>query len=434
MLLKFFAVNGGHDEPGGIVYLLANPTARVVRGDPEFTKWVIDHSPTGLRQRFSAGVISDLTRLDRRHDDKLLDELQKLVLAGRPESAMVWCVIEHTDKGKRELHFVIVLFDLLFAKLVHPYIDRIDRHGFSAWVEYVALRHGLEITSEKLRIRPPFEHLRIRRCEIEFLTEVWGKVHGWVQAGDVACRHDLEIHLAREGYCVRFRTRKGKPLQQPVIIGPDEKKLRLKNSIYYCSEFGSPCVKPIDRTDPQAVKARIAELRQIIINRMDFRAHHLIGRLFGVREQRLVALGKARQRFKELLDRKLEAGRHADQLWHRIDLNRIWKEVELNQSKKTSAICEPEKEAVSAPGLAKRETVEAPLNAPIGIVESPAFPNDTTAAPAAVIAEPEAGQPPPSVEITATAAPSQGPPKTPARPAKSRISKQCSPSLEINGP
>jgi hypothetical protein len=431
MLLKYFSVTGCHGEPGGLDYLLDNPTARVVRGSVEFTKWVIDHSPPGLRQRFSAGVINDLAGLDRRHDDRLLDELQELILAGRPESAMVWCVIEHTDKCKRELHFVIVIFDLLFAKLVHPFIDRIDRHGFAAWAEHFALRHGLGITSEKLRVRPPFEHLRIRRCDVAFLLEVWEKVHGWVGAGEVNCRRDLKVRLALEGYQVRCHTRKGKPLQQPQIVGPDGKSLRLKNSIYYRADFGLPRAEPIDRADPQAVKARLAELRQIIQNRMEFRAHHLAGRLFGVREQRLVAKGKARQRLMELIARKLEVERIADRPWRRIDLAHAWQAAALFRSGVGEPIGGTRKKSVAEPQMAKHVSLKDAEDAPNSVVEPPASPIKTAAAPGGAITEPEAFQPPPSGEIPGTGTPPQAPPQTPATPAASRVSKRKRPRFEI---
>ena len=60
---------------------------------------------------------------------------------------------------------------------------------------------------------------------------------------------------------------------------------------------------------------------------MEFRAHHLIGRMFGVREKRLVAKGKARQRFQELIDQRLEADRHADRLWQRVDFGRVCRDA-----------------------------------------------------------------------------------------------------------
>lgn len=325
-------MNGNHHEPGGPDYLLANETARVVRGDPDFTKWAIHHSPSGLRQRFTAGVINDLTELDRRHDKKLLDELQRMFLAGRPESSMVWCVIEHTDKGKRELHFVVVIFDLCFGKHVHPYIDVIDRHGFAAWAEHFALLHGLKTPLDKLRRKPPFKHMRLKNTEITFLREVWVKVHLLVRKNVIKSRKDLEKQLAIAGYQVRCHSHGGKPLEQPEIIGPHGVKLRLKNSIYYHRDFGEPSLKPLNRSNPEAVKKRLAELRSIIRERLDFRAHHLIGRLFGVREKRLTPKGMARLRFKELIAKKMACEIEADRPWCKVDPATVWVAAELQKS------------------------------------------------------------------------------------------------------
>lgn len=341
MLLKFFTVTGEHHEPGGLDYLLENETARVVRGDTDLTKWVIDQSPPGLRQRFTSGVINDLSKLNRRHDKKLLDELQKMFLAGRPESSMVWCVIEHTDKGKRELHFVVAIYDLLFGKFCHPYVDRIDQHGFAAWVEHFAIRHDLEFPLDKLRKKPPFKHMRLKKTEIRFLREVWVKVHLLVRKKVIKSRMDLESQLALSGYQVRCQSYDGKPLEQPEIIGPVEVKLRLKNSIYYRSDFGDPAFKPLDRSDPEAVRKRLAELRSIIRARMDFRAHHLIGRLFGLGEKRLTPKGKARLRIKELIDKKLTCEIEADRPWCKVDLATVWMAAELFRSGVPHEILDP---------------------------------------------------------------------------------------------
>jgi hypothetical protein len=51
MLLKYLKP-GAHEEPGSIAYLLDNPTARVVRGNPEIAQWVIDQSPFGSGKFF----------------------------------------------------------------------------------------------------------------------------------------------------------------------------------------------------------------------------------------------------------------------------------------------------------------------------------------------------------------------------------------------
>lgn len=348
MLLKYLK-SGAHDEPGGLRYLLKNDTATVLRGDPAITQRVIDHSPPGMRQRFTSGVINDLSMLDKGHDEALLDELESLHLLGRPKSSMAWCVIEHIDKGRREIHFVIPLFDLLFRKWVHPYLDRIDRHAFQAWVEHFALRHNLDLPHEKLRVKPPFEHLRIREVDRDFLEEIWNLVHGWVKAGTIKSRADLERQLTRQGYKVRFQKHGGGELQQPVIIGTDGNSLRLANSVYYRPDFGDPCAKPLDRSDKIAVAKRLDELNEIVRKWRHFRAFHMIGRLFGKAKQTGVEKGAARKRLKKLIDARLVQERLVGEALQRTDFSRVFTEAYHLKTGVPTVIPKPKDKVISQP-------------------------------------------------------------------------------------
>ncbi len=307
MLLKFFSQVKRNDEPGGLDYVMNNKTARILRGSVEITRAVINASPPNLVQRFTSGVVNDDSELSPDKDEQLLDELELQLLGGRPKESMPWCVVEHRDKGKREKHFVIPIYDLVFEKPVHPYIDRIDQKGFEAWVEHFNLRHGIAPPGHRLRVDPDFEHLksRVNKSDIEFLRLVWERVKLWVKNKNVKNRIELEARLITEGYRVRCNTHAGKPLAQPHILGPRGKWLRLKGSTYYRPEFGISDVKPLDLADEKAVKERLLELREIMFDRFDFRAYHLIGRLYGKKEQERVTLGRARQHFEKLIEQKM---------------------------------------------------------------------------------------------------------------------------------
>jgi hypothetical protein len=352
MLLKYLKP-GAHEEPGSPSYLLKNPTARVVRGNPEITQWVIDQSPFGLQQRFVSGVVNDLTQLDSMHDDVLLNELEAMHLAKRPQSAMPWCVIEHSDKGKREFHFVIPLYDLLFGKVIHPYVDKIDRNAFRFWVEHFALRYNLDFPHEKLRVKPAFEHLRsLRKCDREFLEGIWNHVDALVQEKRVKTRVDLERQLTKMGHKVRFTKHTGGPLQQPVILGPDGNPLRLTNSIYYHPDFGIKDLRPLDRGKKDAVASRLKELESYLAKWHQFRAFQSISRLFGKAHQKDIAKDERRKslaRLKRLMGERIALEAKVDGLAARIDFNSIFRSAVSVKSGFPFEIPIPKLKASSAP-------------------------------------------------------------------------------------
>jgi hypothetical protein len=352
MLLKYLKP-GAHEEPGSIAYLLENPTARVVRGNPEIAQWVIDQTPFGLQQRFVSGVINDLASLDSTHDEVLLGELEAMHLARRPQSAMPWCVIEHTDKGKREFHFVIPLFDLLFGKCIHPYVDQVDRNAFRSWVEHFALRYNLDYPHEKLRVKPAFEHLRsLRKWDREFLEEIWNQVHALVQEKRIKTREDLERQLKKDGHKVRFNKHTGGQLQQPVILGPDGNPLRLTNSIYYHPDFGLKDLLPLDRKKKDAVTSRLTELESFLAKWHQFRAFQAISRFFGRKHQKDIAKGEGRKslmRLKRLMGERIASEKRIDGLAARIDFNSVFRSAGLVKSGFPIDILTPKLKVASAP-------------------------------------------------------------------------------------
>ena len=309
MVIKFFSSTIKHPEPGGLDYVLKNPTAVVLRGNVEITRAVIESSPTNMAHRFTSGVLNDTAKLSSTVREQLLDELEIQILAGRLRESVGWCAISHSDKGKSEIHFVIALLDLLFRKLVNPYVDQIDRMRFAAWRDQFNLLHGLTLPSQHLRVEPPFDHLRKATEDVDFLRLVWLQVKKWVDDGEVRNRAELKVRLNASKHMVRWENNWGGPLEQPEIIGPRGRKLRLSGSIYYSPNFGLPAGIPLDLNDKESVAKHLANLQRTIDDRMEFRAYWTIGRLFGKREQERLARGKASERLQKLNAEKLHSMR-----------------------------------------------------------------------------------------------------------------------------
>lgn len=98
MVNKFFSATEMNPDPGGLDYVLKNPTAEVLRGNVEITRAVIESSPANMTHRFTSGVLNDTEKLSSTVEKKLLDELEHHLLAGRIRESMAWCVIRHRDK------------------------------------------------------------------------------------------------------------------------------------------------------------------------------------------------------------------------------------------------------------------------------------------------------------------------------------------------
>lgn len=367
-------------EPGGLDYVLANSSARVLRGNVEITRAVIDSCPAHVAHRFTSGVLNDISKLKMSLQERLLNELEVQLLGGRPQESMSWCAVSHSDKGKSEIHIIVALMDLVFGKLVNPYVDRIDRMRYSAWMDQFNFLNGLQSPSQCLRIEPPFNHLRIPKEDVDFLRSVWLQVQKWVKEGNVRNRVELGVFLAASGYKVRLDKFSGGPLEQPEIIGPSGRKLRLTGSVYYHIDFGTSAAIPLDLKDKKAVSQHVANLAGIISERMDYRAYWTIGRLYGSHAQKALGKGKARERLEELNAGKLRSIRlaKARETFDYEHLLKVAKLLEsgheprilsLDRGQKTSSINAQTAITPDAAGL--KDSADEPKQAAFVRLESP---------------------------------------------------------------
>lgn len=284
---------------------MANPSARVVRGNATITKAVIDATPALVGQRFTAGVATETSKLSKTQEYSIAETIDLHLRGGRPPEAVATLFVAHSDKVKSELHFVIPNLDLLTHKIVNPYVDRIDRHRFTAVAELINLKFGFDNPMDRRRIEPLWDHMRINPADKEFLQRVWSRISIAVEKGLVKNRQELTAFLHGKGLKVRFEKDSGGALAQPVIQAPSGSLLRLKGSIYYAPDFGEAAQKFLNRNDPNSVKERMFELERTIQTGLEFRAYWSIGRLFGKKAQKDVPRGKARLALRNLLQQSL---------------------------------------------------------------------------------------------------------------------------------
>lgn len=300
MLLKFFEL-----ERGGLAYVRRDPTARVLLGHPDLTQGLID--TISGRQRFTAGVLTEIDRLKPETRGDAIRQANYQLRAGLPKDSLSIVWVGHSGKGRDESHVVGANLELITGRPYSLYLDRIDRHRFQAWQEHFNLTHGLPDPSSQLRIRPDYSKSRLPIEHQNFLMDVWNRVHEQVESGLVTSRMELVAHLRSVGYNVRADSHTGKPLEQPVLTLSDGSILRLKGSCYYRVDFNPGMLLPRQEVvRPEVIHARINALRGIVIEGLEFRAHHTVGHLFGRAEQRRVEPGGARHHLAKILQTKLE--------------------------------------------------------------------------------------------------------------------------------
>ncbi|MGL2635870.1 relaxase/mobilization nuclease domain-containing protein [Helicobacter pylori] len=146
MLVKLWGINqGGGDGDGSVNYLLnervEQGTAKVLKGDPNLTKSLL----LSLTQKHKAcvGCLSfEEPNIDESLKYELMESFENALLTESMQNRYNILWVEHTDKRRLELNFVIPKIDLERQKAFNPYYHKVDLKRIDTWQNIVNLKHA----------------------------------------------------------------------------------------------------------------------------------------------------------------------------------------------------------------------------------------------------------------------------------------------------
>ncbi|GAA8516698.1 hypothetical protein oki101_15610 [Helicobacter pylori] len=146
MLIKFWGTNqGGGDGDGSINYLLnervEQGTAKVLKGDANLTKSLL----LSLTQKHKAcvGCLSfEEPNINESLKYELMESFENALLTESMQNRYNILWVEHLDKGRLELNFVIPRIDLITQKAFTPYYHSADITRIDLWKDCINLKHN----------------------------------------------------------------------------------------------------------------------------------------------------------------------------------------------------------------------------------------------------------------------------------------------------
>lgn len=235
MYVKVF--KRGIGKSGGIDYLLSertsekkerNPPAEVLRGNPDLTKSIID--ATSYAQKYTSGVLSfaeyDLS-VEVKH--RIMDSFEKLALfPGLREDQYNILWVQHQDKGRLELHWVVPNQELLSGKRLAPYYHRADMPRVNSWQEVVNYDCNLSSPKEPDRKKTITLNGRLPPLKREAVKQINENIEALVKAGDLQSRMDVLSFLQEAGFEIARVTPRAISIKNP----DGGQNLRLKGALY----------------------------------------------------------------------------------------------------------------------------------------------------------------------------------------------------------
>ena len=230
MIVKFHP-RGRGGGAGPVDYLLGKDRQRegatVLQGKPEEVRELIDASP--YVKKYTSGVLSfaeaDLPPGQR---EKLMASFERVLMPGldKDQYSILW--VEHEDKGRLELNFLIPNTELLTGRRLQPYYDRADRPRIDAWQTIVNGRLGLHDPNAPENRRALVTPSGLPKTKQEAAEAITRGLLTLASSGELKSRQDVTEALERSGFEV-VRTTKS----SISIADPDGgRNIRLKGAIY----------------------------------------------------------------------------------------------------------------------------------------------------------------------------------------------------------
>ena len=233
MLNKVFK-HGSGGASGVMNYMLKDPDdprlaregATVLRGDVEIQAQLIDSLVPQFKQQYVSGCWSFEEAPDQvteEQKNEIMDGTEKLMLAGLDPDRVSITWIEHTDKGRLELNYIVACVDLEHGRLFQPYIHSHDKDRFNAFRDIQNIKHGFTEPLDPAKAQTQTQSDNLPRTTKELKEAITAELESQVIAGLVTNRDDVKQALTELGYTI---TRAGKDYIS--IKNPDPKGRNIK--------------------------------------------------------------------------------------------------------------------------------------------------------------------------------------------------------------
>ncbi|WP_141050922.1 relaxase/mobilization nuclease domain-containing protein, partial [Aliarcobacter cryaerophilus] len=265
MVVKFFSNKKGGSSKA-VNYLLNHReqegTARVLQGDPDLTKQIINNIK--FKQKTTVGCLSfEEQNISEKMKHQLIEDFERMLIPGLDKSRYNILWVEHVDKGRLELNFVIPKIELETQKSLNPYYHKADLPRVEKWQDLQNLKYNYSSPKDPSKART----LQTNSKEVGLskdYEQLDKLLHNLTLEGQIKNRDNLIELLQSNNIEV---TRKGKDYLS--IKLPESKKAKkFKGGIYdeqftstreieNISERAEQRVKQYNNRDTQADEQRL---------------------------------------------------------------------------------------------------------------------------------------------------------------------------------
>jgi hypothetical protein len=276
MIVKFHA-RGSGVGCGPIDYLLGKERDRELatldRGDPEAIMAIIDASP--YSKKYTSGVLSfSEENLDRESKDKIMSDFEKMMFPGLDADQYACMWVEHRDKDRLELNFVVPNIELQSGKRLQPWYHKRDLNRVNNWKNITNYTNQLTDPDNPLNHRTLVTPRNLPASKKDVAETITGSLMATMASGLIINRADVVKTLENAGFTIARETKNSISIADP----DGGKNIRLKGAIYerdfkFNEETGA-AIERAAKAYEAATKQRIQRAYQELATGIERLAQH----------------------------------------------------------------------------------------------------------------------------------------------------------------
>ena len=238
MIVKILGNKGGGSAGAAIDYMLGKERDRegavLLSGDPDLTARLADN--LDFQNRYTVGVLSfEEANIEEQQKQEIMQSFEETLLAGldRDQYDITW--IEHTDKGRLELNFVIPNVELSTGKRLQPYFDQADRPLVENWKQVTNFDYGLSDphAPDKAQAIKTLNSQNLPENVKEIKQQIGTAIAEQISNGNIQNRQDVVNTLENAGFEITRQTERSISIKNP----DGKRNIRLEGVIYENRQF-----------------------------------------------------------------------------------------------------------------------------------------------------------------------------------------------------
>lgn len=231
MIVHFLKNKGRGTATKSIDYMLGKDRdrehAKILQGNPDLSVKIAES--LSFKHKYTLGVLSfeeeNISEKDKR---EIMQSFEETLLAGLDKEQYNISWIEHRDKGRLELNFIIPKVDLNSGKAMNPYFDNVDRDLVNTWKNVTNYKYGLTNPDDPEKKQTHIILKDLPRDKTKLSESIGNSLLISIAEGKINDRADVIKHIESLGLEVARVTPKAISIKSP----DSGKNIRLKGEMY----------------------------------------------------------------------------------------------------------------------------------------------------------------------------------------------------------